>query len=72
MIDAAAIGAKVKIGPDFKTTGLVTGICIREMHLQYEVVWWNGDERVQKWLENYEVKIDSYSQPVEKIKGFSR
>jgi hypothetical protein len=58
------IGTEVEIwqsdGKSIK--GHVHAITIRESGVIYNVVWWNGDARHDKWLAEYEVRDHARSE----------
>jgi hypothetical protein len=54
-----AVGTKVDIGPaDSPIEGSVIGVQIRSNDaLIYEVAWWNGRSREEKWVDETEVRL---------------
>lgn len=49
-------GTKVLIGDDI--AGVVNGVMIRGERVLYEVAWWNGRTREEKWLDAHEVRTE--------------
>lgn len=50
------VGTEVTIGDDI--TGKVIGIWIcGGRRILYQVAWWSGRSREEKWLEEFEVKV---------------
>lgn len=52
-MEIIAPGSKVTIGDKFDA--VVLAISIRQASVQYEVAWWNGNDRKSAWLEANEV-----------------
>lgn len=62
MIRAYKIATKVKIGPDRKTEGTVTGIWIKgfsQQYIVYEISWWDGYAHKSAWLNDFEIEFNN-------------
>lgn len=55
-IDVYDVGIKVKIGVGEKIEGIIVGVAIYPHSVRYEVAWWNGRDRQEKWLDSSEVE----------------
>ena len=49
------VGTQVIISGDID--GIITSIWIRSCGAQYQVAWWDGKTRHEKWLDSIEVQL---------------
>lgn len=56
-IEAYVVGSRVKLSKE--TEGIITGICLRgtppNIHIKYEVTWWNGEDKKSDWFDPVEI-----------------
>lgn len=65
-IDVLPPGTEVFVGPGVALRGKILAVTIREVGVtSYDVSWWDGNTRMNAWLEPGEVKATAdYLQPL--------
>jgi hypothetical protein len=57
-------GSNVQIGNGELVDGIIQHVILGDGYVQYEVIWWSGNDRIVQTVMENEVKITAHSEQI--------